>query len=98
MKYLRDQQAKRVMVMRKGRNNRTYVRSVQDKVFDDDFWWANEHDIFFAAKGSKDVHSDQFKMSKKDGIISSVARGQSLYKQRYDDVWDVPVRKRDEKF
>jgi hypothetical protein len=31
--------------------------------------------------------NDQFKMDKKTGQIQSMARGENLYKQKYDDIW-----------
>jgi hypothetical protein len=91
MKYMHDQCAKRDYVIRRGRSNRILCRAINQTVFNDDLFWANESDVFFPEKSycSKDTYllNDQFKMDKKTGQIQSVARGENLYKQKYDDIW-----------
>ena len=92
IKYMHDQCSKRDYVIRRGRNNRILCKAINQTVFDDDFFWANENDVFFPSKGTKDVLSDQYKMNRKTGQIQSIARGENLYKQKYDDIWHEKKR------
>jgi hypothetical protein len=58
MKYMHDQCAKRDYVIRRGRNNRILCRAINQTVFNDDLFWANESDVFFPEKSytSKDTY------------------------------------------
>jgi hypothetical protein len=83
IEYLFDQCAKRDFVVRRGRNNRVMMRTIDKNVFNDNFWWGHEQDVF--AKG-KDIVYEEYTM-KKNGRIMSKPRGNNLYSSRYDEVW-----------
>jgi hypothetical protein len=58
-------------VIRRGRNNRILCRAINQNVFNDNLFWAEENDYFFPDKSSKDSYllNDQFKMDRKTGVI-----------------------------
>jgi len=59
------------------------MRTIDKNVFNDNFWWGHEQDVF--AKG-KDIVYEEYTM-KKNGRIMSKPRGNNLYSSRYDEVW-----------
>jgi len=67
IEYLFDQCAKRDFVVRRGRNNRVMTRTIDKNVFNDNFWWGHEQDVF--AKG-KDIVYEEYRMKKNGRIMS----------------------------